>query len=124
MCLICHGMSRRDFYGLVRSRILEFGFTLVHVDGDGPANPPYTYTVGLSGRDHPELIAFAMHEECASHALEPVARSVLQETQDARSSSHAPPLAGMGEVMMATPAITDKMLILRGQHHVFAIKNK
>jgi outer membrane protein assembly factor BamB len=30
----------------------------------------------------------------------------------------------VGEVMMATPAITDKMLILRGQHHVFAIKNK
>lgn len=30
----------------------------------------------------------------------------------------------MGEVMMATPAITDKMLILRGQHHVFGVKNK
>jgi outer membrane protein assembly factor BamB len=30
----------------------------------------------------------------------------------------------VGEVIMATPAITDKMLILRGQHHVFAIKNK
>ncbi|MEP7340422.1 MAG: PQQ-binding-like beta-propeller repeat protein [Acidobacteriota bacterium] len=28
----------------------------------------------------------------------------------------------VGEVMMATPAITDKMLILRGQHHVFGIK--
>lgn len=30
----------------------------------------------------------------------------------------------VGEVMMATPAITDRMLILRGQHHVFGVKNK
>lgn len=28
----------------------------------------------------------------------------------------------IGEVMMATPAITDRMLIVRGQHHVFGIK--
>jgi hypothetical protein len=30
----------------------------------------------------------------------------------------------VGEVMMAAQAITDKMLILRGQHHVFGIKEK
>jgi outer membrane protein assembly factor BamB len=30
----------------------------------------------------------------------------------------------VGEVMMATPAITDRMIILRGQHHVFGIKEK
>ena len=28
----------------------------------------------------------------------------------------------IGEVMMATPAITDRMLIVRGQHHIFGIK--
>lgn len=28
----------------------------------------------------------------------------------------------VGEVMIATPAITDRMLILRGQHHLFGIK--
>jgi len=28
----------------------------------------------------------------------------------------------MGEVMMATPAITDKMIIIRGEHHIFGIK--
>ena len=30
----------------------------------------------------------------------------------------------VGEVMMATPAITDHMLIVRGQHHIFGIKEK
>ena len=30
----------------------------------------------------------------------------------------------MGEVMIATPAISGKMLIIRGQHHVFAIATK
>lgn len=28
----------------------------------------------------------------------------------------------VGEVMMATPAVTDRMLIIRGQHHVFGIR--
>lgn len=30
----------------------------------------------------------------------------------------------VGEVMLATPAITDRMLIVRGQHHVFGIREK
>ncbi len=30
----------------------------------------------------------------------------------------------IGEVMIATPAITDQMLIIRGQHHIFGIKEK
>ncbi len=30
----------------------------------------------------------------------------------------------MGEVLMATPAITEKMIIVRGQHHVFGIGEK
>lgn len=30
----------------------------------------------------------------------------------------------MGEAMMATPAISDNMLIIRGQHHVFGIADR
>jgi outer membrane protein assembly factor BamB len=30
----------------------------------------------------------------------------------------------VGEVMIATPAIADKMLVIRGQHHVFGIGRK
>lgn len=114
MCLACNGMSRRDLYGLVRSRILEFGFTVIHVEGAGPANPPFAYTVGLSGRDQPELIVFAMHQECASQALEPVARAVLAGARLHEGADldaiHAPD-SGSSAVLLDFPDSSTHLLV-------------
>jgi hypothetical protein len=114
MCHICNGMTRRDLYGLVRSRILEFGYTVIHVDGAGPENPPFSYTVGLSRRDHPELIAFAMHEACAAHALDPVARAVLAGARFREGSDldgvH-PPDTGSSAALLEFPDSSTHLLL-------------
>ncbi len=77
MCLECQGWTKREVYALMRSRILEHGFTITMVEPDGPANPPFAYTVGLSRVDHPEIICFNMCPACAERALTPLARAVL-----------------------------------------------
>lgn len=58
MCHICQGMSWRDVLGVARSKILELGFTTMHIHGQGRAIPSFGYTVGLSRLDRPELIVF------------------------------------------------------------------
>jgi hypothetical protein len=77
MCLECQGWTKREVYAWMRSRILEHGFTITMVDPDGPASPPFAYTVGLSRVDHPEIICFNMCPACAERALTPLARAVL-----------------------------------------------
>jgi hypothetical protein len=79
MCLMCQGWSRAEMVAMLRDRILTYGYTIIDVGGDGPANPPYAYTAGLSRVDHPELIFFGAHPDCAYQALEAIARLVVRE---------------------------------------------
>jgi hypothetical protein len=77
MCMMCEGMTEREYWTYVRGRILEHGWFLQAVEGEDHRNPPFAYTVGLSRLGHPELIAFGMHPECAHAAVEPLVRQVL-----------------------------------------------
>jgi Domain of unknown function (DUF4262) len=45
--------------------------------GTDARNPRFSYTVGLSRLDHPEIITFGMCPECAYEAIEPLAAAVL-----------------------------------------------
>jgi hypothetical protein len=77
MCLICDGMTKKEYWAMLRNEILTRGWCLVSVEGDGPRNPAFSYTAGLSRCDHAEIIVFGMHPECAREAIEPVAEAVL-----------------------------------------------
>lgn len=77
MCLICDGMTRKEYWAMLRNEILTRGWCLVSVEDGGPRIPAFSYTVGLSRRDHPEIIAFGMHPSCARDAIEPVADAVF-----------------------------------------------
>lgn len=79
MCLMCQGWSRADVVAMLRDRILTFGYTIIDISSDGPANPPFAYTAGLSRVDHPELVFFGGHPDCAYQALEAIARLVVGE---------------------------------------------
>lgn len=79
MCLMCQGWNRREVDALMRSQILEHGYSITSVEADGPENPAFSYTVGLSRVDHPEIICFGMHHGCAHAALTVLARAVLDQ---------------------------------------------
>ncbi|GAA4698053.1 DUF4262 domain-containing protein [Pseudonocardia yuanmonensis] len=51
-----------------RETIRRHGWALQAVLGDAEG-PPFVYTVGLSGFDHPELIVFAVGQATAARAL-------------------------------------------------------
>jgi len=51
-----------------RETIRRFGWALQAVAGD-EEGPPFVYTVGLSGFDHPELIVFAISQATAARML-------------------------------------------------------
>ncbi|MCE0767284.1 DUF4262 domain-containing protein [Pseudonocardia kujensis] len=51
-----------------RETIRRHGWALQAVLGD-EEGPPFVYTVGLSGFDHPELIVFAVDQATAARAL-------------------------------------------------------
>jgi uncharacterized protein DUF4262 len=78
MCVICSGLTEKEYWGWVRSKILQHGWFLQAIEADGPRNPAFAYTVGLSRWDHPELIAFGMHPCCAHAAVTPVASAVME----------------------------------------------
>jgi hypothetical protein len=77
MCKMCDGMTTREYWGYIRSQVLEHGWFLQAVEGGDHRNPPFAYTVGLSRFDHPEIIAFGMHPECAFETIAPLAQWVL-----------------------------------------------
>ncbi len=77
MCMICSGLTHEEYWGWVRGQILLNGWHLQAIEGDGPRNPPFAYTVGLSRWEHPELIVFGMHPCCAEEAVTPVAKAVM-----------------------------------------------
>lgn len=76
MCMVCDGMSRTEIYAWLRHRILEEGWAWMHVEGDGPRNPAFAYTVGLWRYEHPELVVFGEHCECNGRLLNTVAAAV------------------------------------------------
>ncbi|WP_344427839.1 DUF4262 domain-containing protein [Pseudonocardia ailaonensis] len=51
-----------------RETIRRFGWALQAVEGDAEG-PPFVYTVGLSGFEHPELIVFAVSQTAAGRLL-------------------------------------------------------
>lgn len=54
MCMLCEGASAQDVLDGFRSRIAEFGFTMVSVGGGSSS---WTYTIGLlENFGHPELV--------------------------------------------------------------------
>jgi hypothetical protein len=79
MCLMCQGLTRAEVTAIMRSQILEHGFSITTVEAGGRREPPFAYTVGLSRTDHPELICFNVHPDCAVRSLTPIARAVLDE---------------------------------------------
>jgi hypothetical protein len=52
-----------------RETIRRFGWALQAVHGSEEEGPPFVYTVGLSGFDHPELIVFAVSQAVAGQLL-------------------------------------------------------
>jgi hypothetical protein len=52
-----------------RETIRRYGWALQAVLGDEEAGPPFVYTVGLSGFEHPELILFATSQATAATVL-------------------------------------------------------
>ncbi len=77
MCRMCDGMTAREYWGYVRSQVLEHGWFLQAIEGTDDRNPPFAYTVGLSRFDHPEIITFGMHPDCAYGTIAPLAQWVL-----------------------------------------------
>ena len=97
MCLMCQGMSAQEVFALTRSRILEHGFTMNFVEGEGDKNPPFAYTVGLSRWDHPEVICFNMCPECSNVTLTPIARAVIDRGERFSAGSDLDALYGPEE---------------------------
>lgn len=58
--------------------IKEYGHALQGVFGDGGTNDTFTYTVGLSGMDHPELIIIGLPYQVAGVLLNDMADRVHQ----------------------------------------------
>ncbi|MFJ6652525.1 DUF4262 domain-containing protein [Microbacterium sp. NPDC091313] len=61
----------------VTQTVRRYGVALEHVWGDGAARrPSFTYTVGLFGIDHPELLVFDLTPEDAAELLNTMAARV------------------------------------------------
>ncbi len=55
----------------VLADIAEQGVHVVHVPGDGPGGPSYSYTVGLwDSFEQPEIVVFGMPEDVAQVLLD------------------------------------------------------
>jgi hypothetical protein len=65
MCVICDGASEDevlfDMYGLIQRN----GFTMTSVE----TSPPWTYTIGLAERFHPELVVTGMPADTAANII-------------------------------------------------------
>src|SRR5487761_921284 len=80
MCWFCDhpDATRADYLDLVREKIARFGWATQHVERD-QIHPPWSYTVGLTAFDKPELVvtglpmhrASALLHRLADHTLPP-----------------------------------------------------
>ena len=70
MCWFCDHPDATwdDYLDLVREKIARFGWATQHVERDG-IHPPWSYTVGLTELDEPELVVTGLPMERASALL-------------------------------------------------------
>jgi len=62
----------------IREAIRREGWYFVGVEEDeARARPPFAYTIGLTGLDHPELVVFGLDPEISRKVLRALARRVL-----------------------------------------------
>jgi hypothetical protein len=64
---LIHQFDQYDTW--LRETIRRCGWALQAVLGDDEEGPPFAYTVGLSGFDHPELVLFATSQATAAAVL-------------------------------------------------------
>jgi hypothetical protein len=78
MCDRCAGVSDEQYSRQIKRNIQTYGWTVQYVEGDGRRNPGFGYTLGLSLRQHPEIIVFDADPAWVYLALKPLARAVLK----------------------------------------------
>ena len=62
----------------IREAIRQRGWYWAGVEGDdATSRPPFAYTIGLTGVDHPELVVFGLHHEISHKVLRGLANRVL-----------------------------------------------
>jgi hypothetical protein len=77
MCWRCDtGGTWQDHLEYLRGLVVEHGWAVVGVEGDG-VHPPFAYTVGLTPRDRPELVVTGIDPRPATLLLNDAAQYVL-----------------------------------------------
>ncbi|TDD17734.1 DUF4262 domain-containing protein [Kribbella turkmenica] len=76
MCDMCGGLTGDQYSDRLERNILTYGWTMQFVQGDGERNPAFGYTLGLSLRNHPEIIAFDPDPAWVYLGLKPLAWAV------------------------------------------------
>lgn len=76
MCDACDGMTYQAVLAAIRSDIAAHGWTVQYVLGGDQRNPSYAYTAGLCLYEHPELVYYSAHADCAVRVLGPLADAV------------------------------------------------
>jgi hypothetical protein len=71
-------MSDEQYALQIERNIQTYGWTMLHIDGDGGRNPAFGYTLGLSLYDHPEFIVFEAEPSYAYLGLKPLAWAVME----------------------------------------------
>ncbi|MFC9694987.1 DUF4262 domain-containing protein [Kribbella sp. NPDC056951] len=78
MCDVCGGISAPEVSRSIEARVQTYGWTVLHIQGDGERNPAFGYTIGLTQYDHPEIIVFDPVPDSAYLSLKPLAWAVLE----------------------------------------------
>ena len=81
MCWMCEhpGATEQDYLSHMKSLIAQFGWALQGVERDR-SRPPYAYTVGLTTRGKPELVATGLPAVRAASLLNEVAAHMMHAT--------------------------------------------
>src|SRR5215216_4675289 len=77
MCDRCGGMTDDQYSQRLEQNILTYGWTVQFVEGDGVRNPAFGYTLGLSLREHPEIIVFDPDPSWVYLGVKPLAWAVM-----------------------------------------------
>jgi hypothetical protein len=75
MCRMCDGATEDEVLAELDSYVVQYGFAQVPVENDGQ---PWTYTIGLAARGHPELVLAGTTLEPATQVVDRLARRVLE----------------------------------------------
>jgi hypothetical protein len=107
MCWVCdHPESTKAArLAYVRGVLEEHPWVVIGVDREG-YRPPYSYTVGLSGLDRPELVITGLSKERAANVLMAVAELVLDAGVPAAGARVRLPGKRPGEIVrVAEPSV-------------------